>query len=95
MVINKVSSALRNNITRDDTSKNLMTFCIQLFHHAQFKITRKFFCGSSVEISEIESVAEQHGVDVDMLDMDYVIYNIYNYATYPSKTFSKFYNPHL
>ena len=52
---------------------------------------RRLFCGSSVEIFEIKVLTEQHGVDVDMLDKDYMMYHIYKYATYPSKTFPKFY----
>ena len=80
MVTHKFCTDLKSNITKNDTSKNLMTFCMQLLHYSQFRMIRKFFCGSTVELSEIESLAEQHGVHVDMLDEDYMMYNIYNYA---------------
>ena len=91
MVTNKVSSALKNYITRDDTSKNLMTFCIQLFIIHNWKWWGSFIAVAQWKYLKSKRLLEQHGVDFDMLDKDYMMYHIYKYATYPSKTFPKFY----
>jgi len=69
----------------DDTSKNLMTFCIQLVHHSQWTSRRTFICGSSVEIPNIHVISRVFAVNQDMLDMD-TMYTTSHYAVHRSVT---------
>jgi len=68
----------------DDKSKDLMTFCIQLVHHSQWKSVRSFSCGSSVEIPPYQVIAQTFGVNNDMLDMDRMTYTTNRYAHHRS-----------
>jgi len=70
----------------DDSSKDLMTFCIQLDHHLQWRSVRPFFCGSCVEIPHYEIIGQKFGVNADMLDIDRMTYNNNGYALHRSVT---------
>jgi len=54
----------------DDTSKDLMTFCIQLVHHSHWKSSRILLGGSSAEIPFYGAISQEFGVNADMLDND-------------------------
>jgi len=58
----------------DDTSTDLMTFCLQLVHHSHWKSRRSFLCGSSVEIPPDYVISRVFGVNEDLLDIDIMIY---------------------
>jgi len=73
----------------DDTSKDLMTFCIQLVHHSQWKSRRIFTCGSWVEIPLYQIIGHWFGVNKDMLDMDRMTCNTNRYALHRSGTLIK------
>jgi len=68
----------------DDTSKDLMTFCMQLVHHSQRKAIRIFLSGSHVEIPLYWSISQELGVNDDMLDIDKMIYTPACCAVYRS-----------
>jgi len=70
----------------DDTSTDLMTFCIQLVHQSQWKSRRRFTCGSSVEIPLCEFISEEFEVNKDMLDTDMMLYNTSYCAAHRSVT---------
>jgi len=66
----------------DDTSTDLMTFCIQLVHHSQWTSRRAFLCGSDVEIPLNHVISRQFEVNKDMLDIDKMIYTSSRYAVH-------------
>ena len=63
-------------LSDDDTLNNLMTFCIQLLHHSQWKSERQFMCGSRTEISLRHCINEDSRITDDMIDADYMMYVI-------------------
>ena len=54
----------------DDTLNNLMTFCIQLLHHLQWKSERRFLCGSIMEIPLRHVISKHYHITDDVTDTD-------------------------
>jgi len=75
----------------DDTSKDLMTFCLQLVHHSQWKTTRAFSCGSCVDIPLHQIIGQKFELNKDILDIDRMIYNTNHYAAHQSATLPESY----
>jgi len=82
-----VEGSLRKIFDDDDvTSNNLMTFCMKLVHHSQWKSTRRFLCGSNIEIPLYHAISRQFEVNDNMLDTDRMICDTRNNAFHRSST---------
>ena len=66
----RMSSHLMSD-DNEDSLNNLMTCCIQLLHHSQWKSARQFFCGSGIEIPLGYLLSEQY----HMMDNDNMIHS--------------------
>ena len=62
----------------NDTLNNLMTFCIQLLHHSQWKSKTQFICGSRMEIPLRQLIHEHYNITDDMTDYDLIVYLIFS-----------------
>jgi len=76
----------------DDTLNNLMTFCMKLVHHSQWKSIRVFHCGSSIEIPLRQTFSRDFKVNDDMLDIDRMMFETIFYVFGRYSTFSDDYN---
>jgi len=54
----------------DYTSNELMTFCMTLVHHSQWKARRKFVCGSTIDIPYRDLISHKFNVNDDIIDID-------------------------
>jgi len=77
----------------DDGLKDLMTHCLQLVDHSQWKSKRTFLCGSFVEIPYCHDICKQLEINKeDMFDIDGMSYDTSRYAFQCSVTLPETYN---
>ena len=82
----------------DDSDNNsqglndLMSFCMQLVHHSQWKSERVFHCGSFMEIPYNSFITQEFGVGKEMLDMDLMMHFNHFYAGQQSVEFPENYH---
>jgi len=75
----------------DDTSTDLMPFCMQLVHHSQWTSRRKFFGSSFVEIPLQRDIGKQFAVNSDKLDIDAMVFDSFHHAFNRSVTLPETY----
>ena len=78
--------------SNEDTSYDLMTFCMNLVHHSQWNLQRRFRCGSRVEVRSLPSIAQQFEINARLMDSDEMRYFITGCAVSSSTRVPESYN---
>jgi len=88
-----VARGLHRTIDDDDsTSTDLMTFCMQVVDHSQWKSRRTFICGSFVDIPFSINICKNCVINQDKLDIDRMVYDSSRFAFNRSVTVPESYN---